>query len=229
MYELQEKYTTTNFNIQSCADTVKIMSIERKIRTIMRSTGWNQSQVAEFFGVSQPSVNRWLSGSEPRGDVRDAINDKFQEVVGVMDASEQPDDLYLSVPEFDVHVSAGGGAEVIEEHEIARWPFNPDYVSNFLGLRNAALAIVEVRGDSMVPTLHSGDRVLVNTSDKQISQAGIFVLFDGGGTVIKRVDKRIGNDESVTLISDNRIHESYEVPLDLLNVVGRVVWVARKL
>ncbi len=209
------------------------MSIERKIRAIMKVTGWNQLKVAEEFGVSQPTVNRWLNGSEPRGDVRDAINTKFAALTTSGSSAEiiaEPKETrYALVPEFDVHVSAGGGAMVAEENEISRWPFNPEYLSQFLGLARAQLAIVEVRGDSMIPTLQSGDRVLINTSDKQISQSGIFVLFDGGGTVIKRVDKRIGNEETVTLISDNQVHERYEVPLDILNVVGRVVWVARKL
>jgi phage repressor protein C with HTH and peptisase S24 domain len=138
-------------------------------------------------------------------------------------------DVFKLIPEFDVHVSAGGGSLVADESEISRWPFNPDYISKFLGLAKAKLAIVEVRGDSMEPTLMSGDRVLVNMSDQQISQSGIFVLYDGDGTVVKRVDKKIGEDETVTLISDNPIHERYEVPIYLLNVVGRVVWVARRL
>ncbi len=144
-------------------------------------------------------------------------------------AGAQAQSPFKMVPEFDVHVSAGGGALVVEEAEIGRWPFNPEYLSNFLGLARANLAIVEVRGDSMEPTLISGDRVLVNMSDRQISQSGIFVLFDGGGTVVKRVDKRIGDDETVTLISDNPIHDRYQVDVDQLNVVGRVVWVARRL
>jgi phage repressor protein C with HTH and peptisase S24 domain len=75
----------------------------------------------------------------------------------------------------------------------------------------------------------SGDRVMVNMSDKQISQSGIFVIYDGDGTVVKRVDKRIGDDETVTIISDNTIHERYQVPISYLNVIGRVVWVARRL
>ena len=133
------------------------------------------------------------------------------------------------VPEYNVHVSAGGGAAVADEAIVANWPFNEEYLNKFLGLNKAELALVEVRGDSMEPTLHPGDRVLVNLSDKQVSQSGVFVLFDGDGTVVKRVDKRIGDDSEVTLISDNPIHDRYTVSTDQLNVVGRVVWVARRL
>ena len=136
---------------------------------------------------------------------------------------------YHLVPEYNACVSAGGGAENGHERVVAQWPFQPNYIRNYLGLYHADLAIVEVRGDSMEPTLLSGDRVLINISDKQISQSGIFVLYDGGGTVIKRIDKQVGNDETVTLISDNRIHPPYQVNLANLNVIGRVVWVARRL
>lgn len=133
------------------------------------------------------------------------------------------------IPEFNVHVSAGGGALIEEEQQIARWPFLPEYIENYLGLVQAKLTIVEVRGDSMEPTLAHGDKILVNMSDTQISHPGIFVLWDGGGTVVKRLDKRVGNDETVTLISDNPIHDRYEVPLEDINVVGRVVWFGRRL
>lgn len=198
----------------------------------MRASGWNQQEMAEHFGVSQPTVNRWLSGSEPRGTVRDAINAKFSELSETSSPALEinpSSEKFTLIPEFGVHVSAGGGALVNEESETAKWPFNPDYVSNVLGMANANLAIVEVRGDSMEPTLMSGDRVMVNMSDKQISQSGIFVIYDGDGTVVKRVDKRIGDDETVTIISDNTIHERYQVPISYLNVIGRVVWVARRL
>lgn len=57
------------------------MTIEQKIRAIMKATGWKQQKVAEAFKVSQSTVNRWLSGSEPEGPRRDAINDFYNLLV----------------------------------------------------------------------------------------------------------------------------------------------------
>lgn len=56
--------------------------MEEKIRAIMKAAGWTQQKVAEVFEVSQSTVNRWLSGSEPEGHRRDAINATYSQYVG---------------------------------------------------------------------------------------------------------------------------------------------------
>lgn len=135
-----------------------------------------------------------------------------------------------NVPEYQVHVSAGGGALVAEENKRRDWPFATDYLKQELGLERSKLAIVEVRGDSMEPTLSSGDRVLVNMSDRQVSQPGIFIVFDGDGTVVKRVEKIPGSvPPRIVLISDNPLHGRYELDSDVVQIVGRVVWRAGRI
>lgn len=66
------------------------MTIEQKIRAIIKATGWKQQKVAEVFGVSQSTVNRWLRGSEPEGHRRDAIDVTYREVVDVEPATDEP-------------------------------------------------------------------------------------------------------------------------------------------
>ena len=135
-----------------------------------------------------------------------------------------------SIAEYNVHVSAGGGALVGEENKRRNWPFASDYLQSELGLSQSRLAVVEVRGDSMEPTLSSGDRVLVNMSDQQVSQPGIFIIFDGDGTVIKRVEKVPGSrPPKIVLISDNPLHGRYELQSDDVQIVGRVVWRAGRI
>ncbi|MER8811427.1 helix-turn-helix domain-containing protein [Mesorhizobium sp. M0965] len=56
--------------------------MEPKIRAILKATKWRQQKLAEYFGVSQSTVNRWLSGSEPEGHRRDAINQAYVQFVG---------------------------------------------------------------------------------------------------------------------------------------------------
>lgn len=58
------------------------MTMELKIRAILKATEWNQQKLAEYFEVSQSTVNRWLSGSEPEGHRRDAINEAYARFVG---------------------------------------------------------------------------------------------------------------------------------------------------
>ncbi len=134
------------------------------------------------------------------------------------------------ISEYHVHVSAGGGALVTEENKRRDWPFATDYLRAELGLVKSRLAVVEVRGDSMEPTLSSGDRVLVNMTDRQVSQPGIFIIYDGDGTVVKRVEKIPGSSPPrIVLISDNPIHGRYEIGSDDVQIVGRVVWRAGRI
>lgn len=142
------------------------------------------------------------------------------------------DALNTSIPEYDVYVSAGGGAIVEHENVKSQWPFNLSYLQNELRVSPKDLALVEVRGDSMEPTLSSGDRVMIDTTDRNVSQPGIFVLWDGDGTVIKRLERVYDSEENtIALISDNKRHSRYEIPAhsDRIKIVGRVIWCAKRL
>jgi len=46
---------------------------ERLVREIQEKTGKNQSELARLFGVSQPTVSRWLQGTPPELQHADVI------------------------------------------------------------------------------------------------------------------------------------------------------------
>lgn len=135
---------------------------------------------------------------------------------------------YITIPEHDVRASAGPGTIVEDETEVASWPLPHDYVRHVLSLRSAKLAMIEVIGDSMEPTLRSGDKIMVDLADKNVAQLGVFALFDGDATVVKRVEKVMGT-EKIRLSSDNPHHREYEVSADTVSIAGRVVWFGRRL
>ncbi len=133
--------------------------------------------------------------------------------------------LTVPVPEFDVHLSAGGGQLVEAENVKREWPFPIDYLRHVIGINHEDAAIAEVRGDSMAPTLNAGDMVMVNMRDKDPTQPGVFVIFDGDGTVIKRLEKvPLSEPVELVLISDNQLHSKYTVPAEQVMIVGRVCW-----
>lgn len=71
------------------------MTIEQKIRAIMKTTGWRQQKLAEHFDVSQSTVNRWLAGSEPEGHRRDAINEAYEKFVGPNEPGEDAQSVWM--------------------------------------------------------------------------------------------------------------------------------------
>ena len=136
----------------------------------------------------------------------------------------------IEVGEYDIRLSAGPGQLVGEENRVGVWQFNRRYIVDELRLKPANLAVVEVEGDSMAPTLSPGDRVLIDHADRNPAKPGIYALWDSNATVVKRLEKVPASDPvQVVLISDNTRHNQYRVLADQINVIGRVVWFARRL
>ena len=88
-----------------------------------------------------------------------------------------------------------------------------------------SLAIIQVRGDSMEPDYHSGERVLVDLSHKTPTPPGVYVVWDGLGLVMKRLEVVFGSSGpiKVKISSINPAYDSYERDLEDLRISGRVV------
>ena len=136
----------------------------------------------------------------------------------------------VMVPEYDVTVSAGGGFVIDRETVKDYWPFSAQYIRSFLGIDPKNAVILEVRGDSMEPLLRTGDKIMVDLTDRNPAQPGIFCIWDSDATVVKRVEKIPAQDPpTLVLISENTMHGRYEVPAELTNIIGRVIWYARRM
>jgi len=154
----------------------------------------------------------------------------------------EPQEKRTGIPEIDVRAGMGGGGEAPIEYVAdgngghittdairGTWSLPNEYLRSELRVDAGALRIIEVQGDSMEPTLRSGDRVMINSRDKRPSPPGIFALWDGYGVVVKRLEL-IPNSEPATvkIISDNHNHSQYDRTVGEVSVIGRVVWFARR-
>lgn len=133
----------------------------------------------------------------------------------------------VTVQELDVRVSAGGGSFVEVESERAAWGFPWGWVRHDLRLPPGdgwTLEVVTAAGDSMADTIEHGDKVLVNKSDRSPSPPGVFALWDGVATVVKRLEIVPGSTPpKVRVISDNPHYPAYERAPDEIQIIGRVV------
>lgn len=138
------------------------MTIEQKIRAIMKATGWKQQKLAEHFDVSQSTVNRWLAGSEPEGHRRDAINATYDSVVdhGPPDASGA---------EIPVMGYLGAGAEVEPDYEQVP-PEGLDQVLLPFPVPDDMVAFT-VSGLSMMPVFKPGTVIVVYREQKKPIEA----------------------------------------------------------
>lgn len=151
----------------------------------------------------------------------------FEELEEPAPRSAKPAGETLYIPEIDVSPQAGMGAiisDVVEHQQpIDHWSFPRTLVSAFVS-DPSQLTIIRVAGDSMEPDYCAGDRILVDTGHTTPSPAGVYVLWDGLGVVLKRVEVVMGSDpKRIRIMSINPAYPAYELPLDDVLINGRVV------
>lgn len=156
---------------------------------------------------------------------------------GYAPAPDQPDITvelnppgYVAVPFISLRAGMGG-CGYVEDRLLGRPKFfEEEFVRGALRAQPADLRVIEVEGQSMEPMLQNGDMVLVDTRKTSIIEPGIFVLFDGDGVVCKWVERaHEATEPMIRIKSENPRFSPYVVPAEQVQVIGRVVWFARRL
>ena len=139
------------------------------------------------------------------------------------------------VPELDTRAGLGGGGlparEVRKEGRYADplkaegWLFPASFVREQLHTSAARLLVLDTTGDSMAPTIMSGERVIVDTGHKTPTPDGLYAIRDTFQCiVVKRLQVlRSSRPTRVRVISDNPNHPSEEAPLGEVEIVGKVL------
>lgn len=134
-------------------------------------------------------------------------------------------DDYWLIPRVDVRAAAGD-AVLIPGDEIVDWVlFRTDYLRHELGLDPRHLTVIQAKGDSMEPTIQSGDLLLVDLSQAHDADNAIYVLNVDGRLLVKRLAFRL--DGTIRVLSDNPKYEAEVVKredAEAFRLVGRVVW-----
>jgi phage repressor protein C with HTH and peptisase S24 domain len=184
--------------------------------------------LAAFLGVDEDSLrHRRVPPRKPRS--KPELDEAGDEA-----AAPRPQRIpegFIGIAEIDVRASAGPGAfhEGLEETKVT-WLFPEAMVRHEFRAPPKELRMITVDGDSMEPLLSSGDRILIDTSQRVPVPPGIFVIWDGMGLVAKRVEHIPNSDPPKVLVkSINPEYQAYERIAEEVNVVGRVVWAARRL
>ncbi len=214
-----------------------------RLKEACERQGLSYAQLSRATGISSESINKYIQGAvdQPRGNTIDILADtlkvsKFWLLYGI-DNGDHSLAIPLSPSQSDVHqvpfygfkAGMGGGGVIAVERPETYWPIPVGYLKQ-LRLESSDLIAIVVEGDSMSPTLESGDQVLINRSDRNPAGAGIFAIHDNDTLVVKRVEKIPSTEPArLKLISDNPHHGTYEVLADDTNILGRVVWFARRI
>lgn len=135
----------------------------------------------------------------------------------------------IAVPRLAVRASAGPGALAESEAAAGQFGFDARFMRRLTASPQSVSAI-RVEGDSMMPTLADGDDILVDRSDAANRlRDGIYVLRIDGALNVKRLAIH-PSSRSVAIRSDNPAYPSWpDCDLAAIDIVGRVIWVGRRL
>ncbi len=170
--------------------------------TIKKRNSIPFSNILDFCAIKKISINWLLYGQDPSS---------------LIDSTDKYWIKYFPA----ISLSAGGGSydseDSYEKLEI------PDFFINIIGgtenVKN--IEAINVTGDSMEPTLNSGNIIFIDKSKKDVSKDGIYAFINENGLFVKRIQRRI--DGSLDIISDNKEYPIQIATKSEINILGKVV------
>lgn len=199
----------------------KISKIVAIAKAVGVSIDWLATGEGEMLATSkdgiQPEPNQPGVDSVGNADAGQVSSDR----IGIK--PEEIDEFAL-IPMYDIEASAGHGAVVGEELQISQLAFRKDWLKS-KGLQQNKLATLKARGDSMEPTLHDGDLLLVDTRIEKIIDDAIYIIHADHHLIVKRLQQSL--DGSISIISDNQRYEKQRLSPEqakALKIAGRVCW-----
>jgi phage repressor protein C with HTH and peptisase S24 domain len=189
-------------------------------------------------GLPDSTLRKYLRGSQPTADRLALIGrctgvsvDWLVTGEGEAYPSEQSrivGEQLVRLPLYDIAAGAGDGLFSDESAESEIIAFQESWLRQKFHTSSQGLHLIYVRGESMEPTLHTGDIVLLDTKATQVSE-GIYVLRIDSALFVKRLHRLPAG--MLRVISDNPTYEPFMInlkqPPDDFAVIGRVLWSMR--
>ncbi|KKC24966.1 hypothetical protein WP12_16925 [Sphingomonas sp. SRS2] len=134
----------------------------------------------------------------------------------------------VALRQVDLSYSMGPGANIDDYVEEGTLDFDASLLSRITRSPADRVFVASGAGDSMFPTMLDNDLVIVDTMQRTLNmQDRIWAISLYGAGAIKRL-RAIGPDK-VLVISDNKDVENQEVSAEDIYLLGRVVWLGRRL
>lgn len=179
------------------------------------------SPLAELLGFDPGEL---LTGKKPTPSLGGGA---MEDVRRSLAASEQLNREAELVNLTEVDLAYGlGGSYADGEFEVTTHRFPRALLQKLTGTPAGEVTLASGRGDSMEPTIHDGDWLMIDRSQRSVrEQDALWALTVGEIAMVKRL--RVRGDR-VTLLSDNDRVPSDEYHHEEVNIVGRVFFVGRR-
>lgn len=225
-------------------DSFGSMTVGSRIDERLRKLKMSQAELARRVKISQPTISDLIKGNNTSSKHLHRIAAELETSPAYL-AGETDDDAPVTVapsamdaladkydlavlPELELGYSMGGGAVFDQYEHRGVVPFQRSWLRTMMRGSFDDLFVARGEGDSMQPTLLDGDIVLIDTAQRDIRQQDrIWAISYGDLGMIKRVRRLPAG--SYQLLSDNLAVPPIECSDEEMHVVGRVIWIGRRI
>ena len=141
---------------------------------------------------------------------------------------------FAHIPLHSASLAAGDGIENGNEEIIDHLAFRRSWLKR-IHVTASKACLARVTGESMEPTLHHGDLILIDTSRTEVTvrktsgktknRAAIYAVIEDGTARVKRIERP--EPDLIMLLSDNPAYSPEALTgqkAASLNIIGKVVW-----
>lgn len=220
------------------------MTLGERMAARMGERGISQAALARAVGVSQPTISAIFNGDTQRSkhlrqiaielDTTEAwllgeTEDPDAGALGTADRAGMAEKLGLwLVPDMEISLAMGSGSFLDVFERRGDRAFDREWLRSVSGGNLEKLFVAQGDGDSMEPTLRDGDVVLIDGSQRVIDKPErVWAVSYGGLGMIKRV-RRLP-DGSHELMSDNPSVRTIRATDGEMHILGRVIWIGRRI
>lgn len=193
----------------------------------------SQTEIGEALGITRSTTStRFKTNSQIKTSELKKIAEYFDVYLQLL-VSDDPqgiNDNFISIPVLgEVEASMGYGVSVYNEEQTATYEISRKLARD-LGISEINTKMIFARGNSMAPTIESGDNLLVDMSKTDVYDGKIYCIRKDGQLYAKRLQKLSATQ--LKIISDNKDYQpiiidfSKELDIDFA-ILGEIRWAGR--
>jgi transcriptional regulator with XRE-family HTH domain len=124
-------------------------------------------------------------------------------------------------------LAPGGEKPLLMENDEEPYAFAGSWLAGF-DPDPGPLFLSRVPDNAMTPTLQPGDTVMIHAGRRKLQSGNIYAFTPKDGVMqMRRLESR---GRRIGVLADNRdLYAAYELDRDQVRLIGRVVWLARRL
>lgn len=208
-----------------------------------KKRGWSTTKLAEVaraiarregseMKLTQQSVSGFETGDPKRmPEWMRYVRMAFEEGEPEADADTAPRDEVVYIRQLDIRYALGPGSSVERATSATLVPFNLGFIQTLTRSPTERLFIATGFGDSMEPILLKHDLVLIDTNETSLDLGDtLWALEYAGSGYIKRLRAVMRDGKrKLMIMSANPDYPPEEAEPSDVRIIGKVVWIARRM